>query len=71
VRIKQVVTHGIALGIYFLDPEDNVNEVYWMTDPRSKPGCCPRRRRATADRAGHHLPAGRTVMRRAQRSRLS
>lgn len=32
VRIKQVVTHGIALGIYFLDPEDNVNEVYWMTD---------------------------------------
>ena len=32
VRIKQVVTHGIALGIYFFDPEDNVNEVYWMTD---------------------------------------
>jgi catechol-2,3-dioxygenase len=31
VRIKQVVTHGIALGIYFLDPEDNVNEVYWVT----------------------------------------
>ncbi len=32
VRIKQVVTHGIAFGIYFLDPEDNVNEVYWATD---------------------------------------
>jgi catechol-2,3-dioxygenase len=32
VRIKQVVTHGIALGIYFFDPEDNVGEVYWMTD---------------------------------------
>lgn len=32
VRIKQVVTHGIALGIYFFDPEDNINEVYWMTD---------------------------------------
>ena len=32
VRIKQVVTHGIALGIYFFDPEENVNEVYWMTD---------------------------------------
>ena len=32
VRIKQVVTHGIAVGIYFFDPEDNVNEVYWATD---------------------------------------
>jgi len=30
-RIKQVVTHGIALGIYFIDPEDNIGEVYWAT----------------------------------------
>ncbi|HVM64554.1 MAG TPA: hypothetical protein VMU14_06805, partial [Acidimicrobiales bacterium] len=30
-RITQVVTHGIALGIYFLDPEDNTGEVYWHT----------------------------------------
>jgi catechol-2,3-dioxygenase len=32
VRIQQVVTHGNALGIYFFDPEDNRNEVYWQTD---------------------------------------
>lgn len=31
VPIRQVVTHGIALGIYFEDPEGNVNEVYWTT----------------------------------------
>ncbi len=32
IRIQQVVTHGNALGIYFFDPEDNRNEVYWQTD---------------------------------------
>ena len=31
VHIRQIVTHGIALGIYFEDPEGNVNEVYWTT----------------------------------------
>jgi catechol-2,3-dioxygenase len=31
VPVRQVVTHGIALGIYFEDPEGNVNEVYWRT----------------------------------------
>ena len=29
--IRQAVTHGIALGVYFEDPEGNVNEVYWTT----------------------------------------
>ena len=32
VRIQQVVTHGNAFGIYFFDPEENRNEVYWPTD---------------------------------------
>ena len=32
VRVRQTVTHGNALGIYFEDPEGNVNEVYWKTD---------------------------------------
>jgi catechol-2,3-dioxygenase len=31
VPIRQTVTHGNALGIYFEDPEGNVNEVYWQT----------------------------------------
>ena len=32
VLVRQTVTHGNALGIYFEDPEGNVNEVYWKTD---------------------------------------
>jgi catechol 2,3-dioxygenase-like lactoylglutathione lyase family enzyme len=31
VRIRSVVTHGIALAIYFYDPDDNVIEVYAKT----------------------------------------
>jgi catechol 2,3-dioxygenase-like lactoylglutathione lyase family enzyme len=31
VRIASVVTHGNAIGIYFLDPEGNKLEVYWQT----------------------------------------
>ena len=31
VKIRQTVTHGNAIGIYFEDPEGNVNEVYWPT----------------------------------------
>lgn len=71
VRIKQVVTHGIALGIYFFDPEDNVNEVYWMTD-RSIPQ--PFRRdidlaqtpNAVLDDAERLLTAPGTTYRRAE-----
>lgn len=31
VRFRRVVSHGNAVGLYFLDPEDNVCEVYWTT----------------------------------------
>ena len=31
VPIQRIVTHGIAVGIYVLDPEDNTVEVYWPT----------------------------------------
>jgi catechol 2,3-dioxygenase-like lactoylglutathione lyase family enzyme len=34
VTVEREVTHGIALGIYFLDPEGNRVEVYWPTDQR-------------------------------------
>ena len=34
VTVEREVTHGIALGIYFLDPEGNRIEVYWATDQR-------------------------------------
>jgi catechol 2,3-dioxygenase-like lactoylglutathione lyase family enzyme len=34
VTVEREVTHGIALGIYFLDPEGNRIEVYWPTDQR-------------------------------------
>lgn len=30
-QIESVVTHGNAIGIYFLDPEGNRLEVYWQT----------------------------------------
>jgi catechol 2,3-dioxygenase-like lactoylglutathione lyase family enzyme len=30
-RIERAVSHGIAFGCYFRDPEDNVIEVYWPT----------------------------------------
>jgi catechol 2,3-dioxygenase-like lactoylglutathione lyase family enzyme len=31
VEFKQVVSHGIAIGIYFYDPDHNGCEVYWST----------------------------------------
>ncbi len=31
VRITRVTSHGNAVGIYFLDPDDNTLEVYWPT----------------------------------------
>jgi catechol-2,3-dioxygenase len=31
VPVRQTVSHGNAIGIYFEDPEGNVNEVYWPT----------------------------------------
>jgi catechol-2,3-dioxygenase len=42
VRIRSVVTHGIAFAIYFYDPDDNVIEVYAKTQykvpqPHSEP----------------------------------
>lgn len=30
-KIEFVVNHGIAIGCYFRDPEENVVEVYWPT----------------------------------------
>jgi catechol-2,3-dioxygenase len=32
VPLDMEVSHGIAIGIYFFDPEGNRNEVYWGTD---------------------------------------
>ncbi len=42
VRIRSVVSHGIAFAIYFYDPDDNVVEVYAKTpyqvaQPHSEP----------------------------------
>ena len=34
VQVEREVTHGIALAIYFFDPEGNRIEVYWQTDQR-------------------------------------
>ena len=34
VVVEREVTHGIALAIYFFDPEGNRIEVYWPTDQR-------------------------------------
>src|SRR5829696_1101507 len=31
VTVQREITHGIALAIYFLDPEGNTIEVYWST----------------------------------------
>ena len=31
VEVQRIVTHGNAIGIYFLDPEGNRGEVYWGT----------------------------------------
>lgn len=30
-RIQRVVNHASAIGCYFLDPEDNCVEVFWLT----------------------------------------
>ncbi|MGE3268610.1 MAG: VOC family protein [Chloroflexota bacterium] len=32
VKVEREVTHGIAIAIYFFDPEGNRIEVYWATD---------------------------------------
>lgn len=42
VRIRSIVTHGIAFAIYFYDPDDNVVEIYAktpykVTQPVSEP----------------------------------
>ncbi len=34
VTLVREVSHGIAVGIYFLDPEGNQLEVYWPTNKR-------------------------------------
>ncbi len=36
VRIDMTVSHGIAIGIYFFDPEGNRFEVYWQTGLKAK-----------------------------------
>ena len=35
-RIEHTVTHGMALSVYFFDPEGNRCEVYWDTQVRGK-----------------------------------
>ena len=37
-RILRTVTHGISVSIYFLDPEDNVGEVYYKTGYKVRQG---------------------------------
>ena len=32
VTVEREITHGIAIAIYFFDPEGNRIEVYWATD---------------------------------------
>lgn len=32
VTVEREITHGIALAIYFFDPEGNRIEIYWSTD---------------------------------------
>ena len=32
VKVEREITHGIAIAIYFFDPEGNRTEVYWATD---------------------------------------
>jgi catechol-2,3-dioxygenase len=32
VKVEREITHGIAIAIYFFDPEGNRIEVYWATD---------------------------------------
>jgi catechol 2,3-dioxygenase-like lactoylglutathione lyase family enzyme len=32
VTVEREITHGIAIAIYFLDPEGNRIEVYWATE---------------------------------------
>ena len=34
VMVEREITHGIAIAIYFLDPEGNTVEVYYATDRR-------------------------------------
>jgi catechol-2,3-dioxygenase len=36
--ILRTVTHGISVSIYFLDPEENVGEVYYKTGYKVKQG---------------------------------
>jgi catechol 2,3-dioxygenase-like lactoylglutathione lyase family enzyme len=37
-RILRTVTHGISVSIYFLDPEDNIGEVYYKTGYKVRQG---------------------------------
>jgi catechol 2,3-dioxygenase len=30
-KIQRTVSHASAVGCYFYDPEDNINEVFWLT----------------------------------------
>ena len=32
VKVEREITHGIAIAIYFFDPEGNRIEVYWATE---------------------------------------
>jgi catechol-2,3-dioxygenase len=32
LTVEREITHGIAIAIYFFDPEGNRIEVYWATD---------------------------------------
>ena len=36
VKFDHIVTHGNAIGVYFLDPEGNRIEVYWNTGLKAR-----------------------------------
>ncbi len=38
VRIMYTVTHGIAVAVYFYDPDNNPCEVYWPTGLKARQG---------------------------------
>ncbi len=54
VKIQQIVTHGIAIGVYAFDPEGNRFELYWDTGVR-----CPQpySKAINLDQAAHEVLA--------------
>jgi catechol 2,3-dioxygenase-like lactoylglutathione lyase family enzyme len=38
VKILYTITHGNAISCYFMDPDDNICEVYWPTGLKARQG---------------------------------